>query len=214
MKQIYFLMMTVFCINFALAQNVTGNITDPSGMPLPNVNIIEEGTSNGVVSDFDGNYSIEVDGNAILVFSYVGYDTQEIPVNGQSTINVTMAEGVGLDEVSLVGTRNKGRVATDTPVPIDVIDIQELATAGPQTSVTQILNYVAPSFSSNTQTVSDGTDHIDPAQLRGLGPDQVLVLVNGKRRHTSSLVNVNGTPGRGSVGTDLNTIPTASIKRI
>ena len=206
--------MTVFCINFALAQNVTGNITDPSGMPLPNVNIIEEGTSNGVVSDFDGNYSIEVDGNAILVFSYVGYDTQEIPVNGQSTINVTMAEGVGLDEVSLVGTRNKGRVATDTPVPIDVIDIQELATAGPQTSVTQILNYVAPSFSSNTQTVSDGTDHIDPAQLRGLGPDQVLVLVNGKRRHTSSLVNVNGTPGRGSVGTDLNTIPTASIKRI
>jgi iron complex outermembrane recepter protein len=76
------------------------------------------------------------------------------------------------------------------------------------------LNYVAPSFSSNTQTISDGTDHIDPASLRGLGPDQVLVLINGKRRHTSSLVNVNGTFGRGSVGTDLNTIPTAAIERI
>ena len=55
---------------------------------------------------------------------------------------------------------------------------------------------------------------MDPASLRGPGPDQVLVLVNGKRRHTSSLVNINGTVGRGSVGTDLNVIPTASIKRI
>ena len=71
-----------------------------------------------------------------------------------------------------------------------------------------------PSFASNTQTISDGTDHIDPASLRGLGPDQVLVLINGKRRHTTSLVNVNGTVGRGSVGTDLNSISTAAISRI
>ena len=78
----------------------------------------------------------------------------------------------------------------------------------------QILNYVAPSFNSNRQTVADGTDHIDPASLRGLGPDQVLVLVNGKRRHTSALVNINGTVGRGSVGTDMNVIPVAAIERI
>ena len=69
-------------------------------------------------------------------------------------------------------------------------------------------------FASNTQTISDGTDHIDPASLRGLGPDQVLVLINGKRRHTTSLVNVNGTVGRGSVGTDLNSIPSAAISRV
>lgn len=78
----------------------------------------------------------------------------------------------------------------------------------------QLLNYVAPSFSSNTQSISDGTDHIDPASLRGLGPDQVLVLINGKRRHNTALVNVNGTFGRGSVGTDLNAIPVAAIERI
>ena len=83
-----------------------------------------------------------------------------------------------------------------------------------QVDVGQILNYVAPSFNSNRQTVADGTDHVDPASLRGLGPDQVLVLVNGKRRHTSALMNINGTVGRGSVGTDMNVIPVAAIERI
>ena len=102
----------------------------------------------------------------------------------------------------------------DTPVPVDVIDISELTSQGPQVNLNQILNFVAPSFTSNTQTISDGTDHIDPASLRGLGPDQVLVLINGKRRHNSSLVNVNGTFGRGSVGTDLNAIPAAAIQRL
>jgi iron complex outermembrane receptor protein len=125
-----------------------------------------------------------------------------------------MKQGLELDEVVVVGSRNPNRTATDTAVPVDVIDVTELVTAGPQVNLNQILNYVAPSFTSNTQTISDGTDHIDPASLRGLGPDQVLVLINGKRRHNSSLVNVNGTFGRGSVGTDLNAIPAASIQRI
>jgi iron complex outermembrane receptor protein len=73
---------------------------------------------------------------------------------------------------------------------------------------------LAPSFNFPRPTISDGTDHIRPATLRGLGPDQVLVLVNGKRRHTTALVNVNGTIGRGSTGVDLNAIPAASIERI
>ena len=79
---------------------------------------------------------------------------------------------------------------------------------------TRYLNYVAPSFNSGTQTVADGTDHIDPASLRGLGPDQVLVLINGKRRYNTALVNLNGTFGRGAVGTDLNAIPVSAIDRI
>ncbi|WP_034059014.1 TonB-dependent receptor [Lacinutrix jangbogonensis] len=215
MKKSNFLLALLFCSAFTFAQqSLTGTVTDVDGSGLPGINIVEKGTQNGTATDFDGNYSINIGDNAILVYSSVGYAKQEIEVNGKSSINVTMTDGEALDEIVLVGSRNPNRTAVDTAVPIDVIDIKELATAGPQTSVTQILNYVAPSFSSNTQTVSDGTDHIDPAQLRGLGPDQVLVLINGKRRHTSSLVNVNGTPGRGSVGTDLNTIPTAAIKRI
>ncbi|WP_035645619.1 TonB-dependent siderophore receptor [Flavobacterium sp. ASV13] len=119
-----------------------------------------------------------------------------------------------LSEVTIVGSRSKNRVKTDVPVPVDVFSITEITKGAPQTSVTQILNYVAPSFTSNPTSTADATDHVDPAQLRGLGPDQVLILVNGKRRHTSALVNINGSPGRGSVGTDLNAIPSFAIDRI
>ncbi|MDC8103233.1 TonB-dependent receptor plug domain-containing protein [Chryseobacterium sp. PTM-20240506] len=120
-----------------------------------------------------------------------------------------------IEEIKItLGSRNKARVATDTPVPVDVINISSQSVITPQMDLNQILNYAAPSFTSNSTTVADGTDHIDPAQLRGLGPDQVLVLLNGKRRHTSSLVNVNGSPGRGSVGTDLNALPAFAIERL
>jgi iron complex outermembrane receptor protein len=119
-----------------------------------------------------------------------------------------------LSEVTIIGSRSKNRVKTDVPVPVDVLNISEITKGSPQTSITQILNYVAPSFTSNATSTADATDHVDPAQLRGLGPDQVLILVNGKRRHTSALVNINGSPGRGSVGTDLNAIPSFAIERI
>ena len=214
--KIYFLTTLFFVSLSALAQSyqVSGKVIDGDNEPLPAVTIVVKGTTNGASSDFDGNYSMQVNQGDVLVFSFVGFDDQEVVMDGSATVNVTMASGVELDEVVIVGTRNKNRTAIDTPVPVDVIDITELLASSPQVNLNQILNYVAPSFSSNTQTISDGTDHIDPASLRGLGPDQVLVLINGKRRHTSSLVNVNGTFGRGSVGTDLNAIPTAAIARV
>lgn len=140
-----------------------------------------------------------------VVLAFVG----SVSAQTNDTLNVKKVE-----EVKIVGSRNKNRVATDTPVPVDVINIGAQVSLSPQTDLTQILNYAAPSFTSNTTTVADGTDHIDPAQLRGLGPDQVLVLLNNKRRHTSSLVNINGTPGRGTVGTDLNAIPAFAIERL
>jgi len=99
-------------------------------------------------------------------------------------------------------------------VPVDVIDVAELATKNGSVEITQILQYAAPSFNATKQSGSDGADHIVPASLRGLGPDQTLVLINGKRRHQSSLVNIFGTRGRGNSGTDLNSIPAAAIKRI
>ncbi|ASK32826.1 TonB-dependent receptor [Chryseobacterium sp. T16E-39] len=119
-----------------------------------------------------------------------------------------------VEEVVILGSRSGARSKVDSPVPVDVFNIKESSLVLPQTNISQILNAIAPSFTSTVQTNSDGTDHLDPAQLRGLGPDQVLVLVNGKRRHTSALVNVNGTPGRGTVGTDLNAIPSFAINRI
>jgi len=102
-------------------QNVTGIVSDDSGIPLPGVNILEKGTTNGVITDFDGNYSITVNNEATLTFSYIGYTTQEIKVNNQTNINITLSKGVSLDEVMLVGSRSPRRTATDTPVPVDVM---------------------------------------------------------------------------------------------
>lgn len=119
-----------------------------------------------------------------------------------------------VEEVVILGSRSGARSKIDSPVPVDVFNLKEASIVLPQTNISAILNAVAPSFTSTIQTNADGTDHLDPAQLRGLGPDQVLVLVNGKRRHTSALVNVNGSPGRGTIGTDLNAIPSYAIDRI
>jgi len=210
-----FLLMLLFTVSgFAQSYEVVGTVSDSDNQPLPGVSVSVKGTTKGTTTDFDGKYTLQVNNGDVLVFTFVGFEPQQVTLSGQSTVNVTMKQGLELDEVVVVGSRNPNRTATDTAVPVDVIDVTELVTAGPQVNLNQILNYVAPSFTSNTQTISDGTDHIDPASLRGLGPDQVLVLINGKRRHNSSLVNVNGTFGRGSVGTDLNAIPAASIQRI
>ena len=198
--------------NFVNAQ-VSGTVSDDNSQPLPGVSVIIKGTATGTTTDFDGKYTINASDGDVLVFSYVGFETQEGTVSG-NVMDISMQSGVALDEIVLVGSRNPSRTAIDTAVAVDVIDVTALAATGPQTSINEILNYVAPSFTSQAQTVSDGTDHIDPASLRGLGPDQVLVLINGKRRHNTSLLNINGTVGAGSVGTDMNAIPTAAIKRI
>ncbi len=194
-------------------QEVSGQILDDSGQPLPGASIVIKGTATGTTTDFDGNFAIDASDGDTLIVSYIGYETKEVVVSG-STMNVTLNSGVALEEVVIVGSRNPNRTSTDTAVPVDIIDMKELTAHGPQVSVNEILNYVAPSFTSQSQTVSDGTDHIDPAALRGLGPDQVLVLINGKRRHNTSLLNINGTVGAGSVGTDMNAIPAAAIQRI
>ena len=209
-------MMLLFSFGLTItgyAQEVTGTVVDDQSQPLPGVSVVVKGTDTGTITDFNGVYTIEASEGDVLVFSYVGFDTQSIPVSG-STLNVTMKSGVALDQVVLIGTRNPSRTAINSAVPVDVLDVEEIKENSPQITVTEILNYAAPSFSSNPQTISDGTDHIAPASLRGLGPDQVLVLINGKRRHKTALVNINGTFGRGSVGSDLSSIPTNAIKRI
>ncbi|SEW44425.1 iron complex outermembrane recepter protein [Chryseobacterium wanjuense] len=119
-----------------------------------------------------------------------------------------------IEEVAITGSRNKKRTVVDTPVPIDVIDIKQVSQSTGQVEVNQLLQFSAPSFNSNKQSGSDGADAVDPATLRGLGPDQTLLLLNGKRYHQSSLINLFGTKGRGNTGSDMNTIPIAAIKRI
>lgn len=123
-------------------------------------------------------------------------------------------EPVAAEEIIVTGTRSQqARSNVDTAAPIDVVNAEQLSQTG-QIEVAQMINFVAPSFNSAKQTIANGTDHIDPATLRGLGPDQTLLLLNGKRQHTTALVNVNSTVGRGSVGYDLNAVPSAAVERI
>jgi iron complex outermembrane receptor protein len=119
-----------------------------------------------------------------------------------------------LGEIIVVGTRRLDRSAAEAPVPIDQIPVARLLPSAGHFDVGQLLQFTAPSFNSNRQVGADGADHIDSATLRGLGPDQTLVLVNGKRQHSVALVNVYGSRARGNTGTDLNTIPALAIERI
>ncbi|MFZ1677452.1 MAG: TonB-dependent receptor plug domain-containing protein, partial [Saprospiraceae bacterium] len=216
MKKSFLVGLTMFILGHVSAQfSISGTLTNEVGEPLVGVNISEKGTIKGAVSDYNGMYHISVSGvDAVLIFSYVGYETLEMNVSGTSEINVVMTEGISLGEVQIVGSRSYKRSVTDSPVPIDVIDVADLASSNGKAEINQILEYAAPSFNATKQSGSDGADHIDPASLRGLGPDQTLVLINGKRQHQSSLINVFGTRGRGNTGTDLNAIPASAIKRI
>ncbi len=132
-------------------------------------------------------------------------------VHAQSTPE--SSETGPLERIVVTGTRVENRSALETAVPVDVISAESLQNAG-TVEVNQALSVALPSFNFPRPGLADGTDTIRPATLRGLSPDQTLVLVNSKRRHSASLVNVNGTIGRGSSSVDLNTIPNAMVKSI
>jgi len=118
-----------------------------------------------------------------------------------------------IEKISVIGSRLSVRTATETASPVDIIDETQLAATG-AIETAKALQLLVPSFNFPTSSVTDGSDAVRPASLRGLSPDHTLVLVNGKRRHGSALVHLNGTMGRGSSNVDLNAIPVAAIKRI
>ena len=148
------------------------------------------------------------------LFSVIGLATfQSLTVFAQQ---VPSESGVLQDDVETivtVGSRRPGRTAVESNVPVDAIDAEALTTTG-FTDVNRQLQGAIPSFNYPQPSVVDGTEHIKPASLRGLAPDQTLVLINGKRRHSSALLNLNGSAGRGSVSVDLNSIPSLAIQRV
>ncbi|MEO8405309.1 MAG: TonB-dependent receptor [Chitinophagaceae bacterium] len=216
----------LFIVQWASAQStgiIKGTVKDATGNALANASVTVEGKRAGTVTDAAGTYSLTVlAGQHIVVVSFVGQATERIKVTVTAgnttqqdftTRDITAAEMTDLEGV-VVGSRSRSlRSKLSTTVPVDVIRTEDVKPFA-QVDISQMLSYTAPSFQSARQTISDGTDHIDPAGLRGLGPDQTLVLVNGKRYHNTALVNINGTVGRGSVGVDLNTIPASAIDHI
>jgi iron complex outermembrane receptor protein len=203
------------------AQNgtVSGRVTDAvDGAPLAGA-AVRLGSGPGTTTGEDGAYRLSAaPGNYELVVSRLGFNTLRVSVilraGAVTTLDVRLVEGAALlEEVVAVGTRRPDRTVTDAPVPVDVLTAADIQATG-LTETAQIIQRLAPSVNFPRATVSDGTDHVRPATLRGLAPDQVLVLVNGKRRHNSALVNVNGSVGRGSTAVDLNAIPASAIERI
>ncbi|MEC5164588.1 iron complex outermembrane receptor protein [Flavobacterium sp. PL11] len=196
-------------------QEIKGKVTTDSGTPLEFATINIKGTKTTSTTDSLGNFEISAAANAPkLIVSLFGYESKEV-VAAENFITIQLVlKDNNLDEIVIVGSRNPKKSKLETAVPVDVVNLAKIRNSIPQTSLNDILTYLTPSFNSSRQSSSDGTEHIDPASLRGLGPDQVLVLVNGKRRHTTSLVNYQNTVGNGSVGTDLSAIPSSSIKRI
>ncbi|MFN4028257.1 MAG: TonB-dependent receptor plug domain-containing protein [Flavobacterium sp.] len=149
----------------------------------------------------------------VLLFSLqFGYLAAQEKQSGTTSNDSTKVNQ--LQEIKIVGSRNSKRTVVNSAVPIDIIDVKSVTTQSGKLEINELLQYAAPSFNANKQSGSDGADHVDPATLRGMGPDQTLVLINGKRRHQSSLINLFGTRGRGNTGTDLNAIPASAIKRI
>ncbi len=116
-------------------------------------------------------------------------------------------------EITVIGSRGKARTDVDRPVPVDVVSTEELKATG-QTDLGQQVQFTSPSFNSAKYGVNGATNFADPASLRGLAPDQVLLLINGHRRHQFSALNLNVSPGLGTVVSDLNSIPTAAVGRI
>jgi len=195
--------------------NFTGKVKDEQGKALSGASLSIKGSKLKTLTNTNGEFSIKATIGNILVVSFSGFSNQSYTLKDSNPIDIQLSiSNNDLNEVVVLGTRSTGRTKLESVSPVDVFDLKTLTSEVPQTNLTDILNHVAPSFNSTTQTVADGTDHVDPATVRGLGPDQTLVLINGKRRYTSALVNVNGTMGRGSVGTDLNAIAAGSIDKI
>jgi iron complex outermembrane receptor protein len=199
---------------------LSGRVTQEDGPPVANatVSIPELGLT--ATTDQNGRYTLAVPAESVKGQTV---DVRVVATGLQSkTAKVTLAAGSLTRDFALgfafaqeviVGSRAAG-TAAEKAVPVDVFTREQIEDASGTTETNQIVQSLSPSFNFPRPTITDGTDSVRPATLRNLGPDQLLVLVNGKRRHLSALVNVNNSVGRGSSGVDLNAIPSPAIERI
>lgn len=217
---------TVFAIKREDSKvKISGRIVDENNEGLSYATVRIPGISVGAISSFRGFYELEIDaGKHIVEASYVGHEPSEqvidIAPGSERTLDFILKHTDYLDEIVVTGSRNAtagSLVAGSTIIEHGTI-ASLINLKGREVDafveLSELLHVQQPSFHSVHQHISDGTDHIDPATLRGMGPDQTLVLINGKRRHQSAFLNISNTVGKGSVFTDLNTIPLSIIERI
>ena len=189
-----------------IVQDQNGNAIPEAKVQIGNQEQATDASGNTLFSDVTGAQSLTV--------IAIGFSSKRLNTTaGQTEVTVVLAPIQTVDAIVVVGTRSIGRRALQAPVPIEVVNREQLSLTG-QSETGRVLQMLVPSFNFSSSTISDGTDALRPATLRGLGPDQTLVLLNGKRRHKSALLHVNTSVGRGTAGTDFNAIPSAAIERI
>ncbi|MEQ9406001.1 MAG: TonB-dependent receptor [Cyclobacteriaceae bacterium] len=210
------LIILLFPMTLFSQEVIRGKVTDQAdSSPLIGANVVIKGTTSGASTGLEGGFTLNVTSlPVVLRISFVGYETEEVEVtSSEEVLDIKMMEGLRLNELVVTGNRTRPRTMLDSPVPIDNIGAADLRASG-QTTIERMLTFKVPSFNAQNQAISDATAHYDPADLRGLGPSRTLVLVNGKRKNQSAQVYLNRTPGKGEVGIDLKSIPTAAIDRV
>ncbi|MFK7785728.1 MAG: TonB-dependent receptor [Crocinitomicaceae bacterium] len=214
----FFLSMIIGGQAFAQNGSISGVVSDEFG-ELSGAKVELKGTNQSTYCDINGAFALEVSpGLYTIRVTYLMYKSKELGVkvdfnNLNPELKIILVPGSTADEDIELGSRFAPKSQLESPVALEIVSNAEII-SNAHLSLSEVLMYHVPSFNSNKQTIADGTDHISPSTVRGLGSDQFLVLIDGKRRHSSSLVNVNGTIGRGSVSTDLDAIPLAAIDHI
>jgi len=197
---------------------ITGRITNTEGIPLSGAAIKVIDNGKGAITDNDGNYSINLaPGKYSIEGSYVGYEKELIQVLATDEycveVNFTLAEKSELNTVVVTGTRTFPLLQLDSPVPVDNVSAESLTETG-FAVLDQQLMFQLPAYNSTQQPISDAGAHFNTSDLKGLYSSRTLVLLNGKRKNPSALVYSYVTPGRGEVGVDMKSIPTAAIDHV
>src|SRR5262245_25019668 len=222
-RSVLVLLMIAAASGIASAQEaltISGSVTTRvDGVAVPGAVVSIVGTNVTTTTDAAGNYALHVPRSTIqgdhlqLKVDGLGLPPKIVDVATDSTtVTADVALTLAFSQEITVGSRAAGDESPKA-VPVDIITHSQIAASG-YTETAQVIASIAPSFNFPRPTITDGTDTVRPATLRGLGPDQVLVLINGKRRHQSALVHLNNSIGRGSTGVDLNAIPLAAIDHI
>ena len=222
LRAVFFAVLVALAAAQAGAQTdatLNGTVQAEDGRGLSGATVLVVETQRSTSTDKVGGFSLRVrPGTYTLLATSPGYgvNQQQVTVEegGEARVDLVLEKSLSQfgEELVVVGSRAQ-RTAIETPVPVDVLSAEALADTG-QVETSKMIQFLAPSFNHSTSAISDGTDAVRPSTLRGLGPDQTLVLINGKRRHNSALVHVNGSVGRGTAGTDLNAIPAAALERV
>lgn len=216
MFRILFFLIFIFSWKPLSAQNITiaGIVTDGRGNVLQGTTIRVVQTGQTVTANAAGEFKIEFSGTfpCTVQASYVGFEPLLREIPGPGKYEFILGEIISFSGITIVGTRNPLRSNINSPSPIAVITGSELMRTG-QTELGQQLQFTEPSFQSAKYGINGSLGYADYATLRGMSPDQLLVLVNGKRRHQFSIPHIGFSISRGMVVTDLNAIPFPALDR-